>query len=111
MAECLFCGIVDRTVPATIVHEDEDVLAFEDIDPAAPFHVLVIPKRHVATLAAAGPGVAGAAISTAVKLAIDAGHAEKGYRVVVNTGPSAGQSVAHLHVHVLAGRALGWPPG
>jgi histidine triad (HIT) family protein len=110
-ADCLFCGIVARTVPAQIVHEDDDVLVFTDIRPVAPFHVLVIPKTHVASLAEADPRLAGVVAAAAARAASDAGYAERGYRVVANTGPAAGQSVSHLHVHVLAGRALGWPPG
>lgn len=110
-ADCLFCGIVARTVPAQIVHEDGDVVVIRDIRPVAPFHVLVIPKVHVASLADAGSSLAGTVAAAAAAVARDAGYGERGYRVVANVGPDAGQSVAHLHLHVLAGRALGWPPG
>lgn len=111
MADCLFCGIATREIPATIVHEDDDVVVFEDLRPQAPLHVLVIPKKHVASLAEADAALAGTLAAAAAKAAADAGYARSGYRVVANVGPDAGQSVAHLHLHVLAGRALGWPPG
>lgn len=93
------------------MYEDGEVVAFKDVRPVAPFHVLVIPKRHVASLAEADAGLAGKLGATAAKLAADAGHRERGYRVVTNVGPAAGQSVEHIHFHVLAGRGLGWPPG
>lgn len=109
--DCLFCGIASKQVPSRIVYEDGEVIAFEDVAPVAPFHVLVIPKRHVASLAEADAALAGKLAATAAKLAADAGHRERGYRVVTNVGASAGQSVAHIHFHVLAGRGLGWPPG
>lgn len=111
VAGCLFCGIAAREIPATIVHEDDDVVAFRDLRPVAPLHVLVIPRKHVASLAEADPALAGAVAAAAARVARDAGYAGRGYRVVANVGPDAGQSVAHLHLHVLAGRALGWPPG
>lgn len=111
MAACLFCGIATHAVPATIVHEDDDVVAFRDLRPVAPLHVLVIPKAHVASLADADATLAGKVAVAAARIAADAGYAERGYRVVANVGPDAGQSVGHLHLHVLAGRALGWPPG
>lgn len=111
MAECLFCGIAAHDIPATIVHENDDVVVFEDLRPQAPLHVLVIPKKHVASLAEADAALAGTLAAAAAKAAADAGYAGSGYRVVANVGPDAGQSVAHLHFHVLAGRALGWPPG
>lgn len=111
MADCLFCRIAAREVPARIVHEDDDVVAFADVRPAAPFHVLVIPKRHVASLADADAATAGTLAAAAARVARDSGQAGGGYRVVTNVGPDAGQSVPHLHFHVLAGRGLGWPPG
>ncbi|MDE3112808.1 MAG: HIT domain-containing protein [Chloroflexota bacterium] len=111
MADCLFCGIAAHRVPATIVHEDDDVVVFKDLRPQAPLHVLVIPKEHVASLAEADVALAGTVAAAAAKAAADAGYSASGYRVVANTGPDAGQSVAHLHFHVLAGRPLGWPPG
>ena len=112
--DCLFCKIRDGQIPAAITHRDEHVLAFKDIGPKAPFHELVIPLRHVASLADASPAdvelygqmmVAGAARARA------SGLAANGFRVVMNAGPDAGQSVFHVHLHVLAGRTLAWPPG
>lgn len=111
MADCIFCRIAAHQAPATIVHEDEDVIAFDDISHRAPLHVLVIPRLHVASLAEADAALAGRLAVAAAKVARDAGYAERGFRVVTNVGPDAGQSVAHLHFHVLAGRSLGWPPG
>lgn len=109
--DCLFCGVASKKVPSQIVFEDDEVVAFRDIAPVAPFHLLVIPKRHVASLAEADAALAGKLAATAAKLAADAGHREGGYRVVTNVGAAAGQSVRHIHFHVLAGRGLGWPPG
>ncbi len=110
--DCVFCGIAAKTVPAEILYEDEAVLAFRDLHPRAPFHALVIPKVHVASLAeATDPAVVGRVVLAATAVATAAGHGERGFRVVANTGPDAGQSVGHLHFHVLAGRPLAWPPG
>lgn len=109
--DCLFCGIAEKRIPSSVVYEDADVLAFKDIKPVAPFHVLVIPKRHVASLDDADPEVAGLLATVAARLAREAGFGERGYRVVANVGPDTGQTVFHLHFHVLAGRGLGWPPG
>jgi histidine triad (HIT) family protein len=111
VSDCIFCKIAAHEVPSQIVHEDDDVVVFRDTRPVAPFHVLVIPKRHVASLAEADTGLAGTVAVAAAKAAAAAGHAERGYRVVTNVGPDAGQSVPHLHFHVLAGRGLSWPPG
>ncbi len=112
MADCLFCDIAAGEVQSQIVHEDEHVVAFKDINPRAPLHVLVIPRQHVASLAAADdPALVGRVALAAAKVAKDAGYGERGFRVVANTGPEAGQSVRHLHFHVLAGRQLSWPPG
>lgn len=111
---CLFCRIVDGGVPADVVHETDRVLAFRDIDPKAPTHVLVIPKRHVASLGAAGDDdgpLLGEVLIVARDVARAEGIADAGFRVVANTGDDSGQAVSHLHVHVLGGRALGWPPG
>jgi histidine triad (HIT) family protein len=127
MSDCLFCRIVAREIPARIVHEDDEVLAFHDISPQAPTHLLIVPKRHLASLdaateakdpaAPADPPVGdppnrpllGRLLATAAELGRAAGL--PGYRVVVNQGESAGQSVFHLHLHLLGGRRLGWPPG
>jgi histidine triad (HIT) family protein len=114
---CLFCRIVRKEIDATIVHEDDDVVAFRDIHPQAPTHVLVVPREHVATLSGVADGVAGAQVLGRLMQGVRAtaaalGHsAEDGYRVVFNCGERAAQSVFHLHVHLLAGRMLGWPPG
>jgi len=113
-ADCLFCKIRDGQIPATIVHRDERVLAFKDIGPKAPLHQLVIPLEHIETLAEADPAheaLLGHLMLTAAKLARDAGHGDKGFRVVMNSGVGAGQTVFHLHLHLLAGRSFGWPPG
>lgn len=109
---CLFCRIVRREIPATIVHEDEHTLAFRDIDPKAPTHVLVVPKTHLATLNdATDPALVGRLLIAAKDIARAEGIADDGYRTVVNCGTRAGQTVFHLHLHVLGGRGLGWPPG
>lgn len=112
MSDCLFCSIVSGAIPAEIVAESQHTVAFRDINPQAPTHVLVIPKRHepdVASLAAADPA-ATADLLTQTKVIADAEGAD-GYRLVFNTGASAGQTVFHCHGHVLAGRGLDWPPG
>lgn len=113
-SDCLFCKIVERSVPATIVHETESVLAFRDINPQAPVHVLVIPKAHhanAAALAAADPGLAGEVLDVAGKMAVADGIADDGYRLVFNTGKNGQQTVFHTHCHVLGGRGMEWPPG
>jgi histidine triad (HIT) family protein len=110
----LFEKIVAREIPAEIVFEDDDVLAFHDVDPKAPVHVLVIPKRVIPRLSeakAADESLLGKLILTAMKVADDLGVAESGYRIVINSGPDAGESVPHLHVHLLGKRKLAWPPG
>ena len=114
MVDCLFCRMVTGEVLADIVADDERTLAFRDINPQAPVHVLVIPKQHhpdVATLAASDPQTLAALHALAVRVAADEGVAEAGWRLVFNTGAGAGQSVFHVHGHVLGGRPFGWPPG
>jgi histidine triad (HIT) family protein len=113
MAEgCLFCKIVRKEIPATIAAEDEYGLAFRDINPQAPVHVLVVPREHVASLnEAADPLLVGRMTALAARVARDEGLAERGYRVVINTNADAGQTVFHIHLHLLGGRRLGWPPG
>jgi len=114
VAECLFCAIVAGEIPATTVLETDRILAFRDINPQAPTHVLVIPKKHypdAAALAAADPGLLGEVITAAHRVATAEGVAETGYRLVFNTGAQAGQTVWHVHAHVLGGRDLAWPPG
>ncbi|MDH3206748.1 MAG: histidine triad nucleotide-binding protein [Gemmatimonadota bacterium] len=112
-SDCLFCRIVAGTIPADVVHDGERLLAFRDINAQAPLHVLVIPKEHIASLDAAGlaSDLLGEALLLAAEIARREGVAEGGYRTVINTGDHGGQTVHHLHVHVLGGRALTWPPG
>lgn len=110
--DCLFCRIARKEIPATIVAEDEHCVAFRDIAPQAPTHILVIPRNHVASLdAARDPVLVGQVLLLAAKVARDEGIAESGYRTVLNTNAGAGQTVFHLHAHVLGGRRLLWPPG
>jgi histidine triad (HIT) family protein len=112
--ECLFCRIVGGAIPATVVYQDDQVTAFRDIEPQAPVHVLVVTNQHIAStngLEEAHDRLAGRLLRAARQVAEQEGVAESGYRLVVNTGPDAMQSVAHIHVHVLGGRHLGWPPG
>ena len=112
MTNCIFCGIVSGYIPASRVFEDEDVVAFADIHPAAPTHVLVVPRRHIATLddaAETDAGLLGKMLWTARRVAADHGLAD-GYRVIMNVQEGAGQSVFHLHLHVLGGRRFSWPP-
>lgn len=111
MDDCLFCKIVAGDIPATVIHEDEHCLAFEDISPQAPTHVLVIPKRHLKDQRALSeaPELMGHLYAAVNKVAAERGLGD--YRTVVNTGASAGQTVFHLHIHLLGGRAMSWPPG
>lgn len=112
--DCLFCKIRDGHIPATVTHRDDELFAFKDIAPKAPFHQLVVPNRHIARLGDAEPADAallGHLMLAGAKLARDAGYGESGFRVVMNHGREAGQTVFHIHLHVLAGRALEWPPG
>ncbi len=114
MSECLFCKIVARTIPAALVYEDEMVVAFDDVNPQAPTHTLVIPRKHVASIAElqdSDVGLLGRLLLAGNKIAKLKGIADAGYRVVINTGAHGGQSVFHLHLHVLGGRHLTWPPG
>jgi histidine triad (HIT) family protein len=114
VAECLFCAIVAGEIPATTVLETDRVLAFRDINPQAPTHVLVIPKTHypdVAALAGADAALLGEVIGAVQQVAAADAVAETGYRVVFNTGAEAGQTVPHVHAHLLGGRSLTWPPG
>ena len=112
MTDCLFCRIARHEIPATIVREDEHTVAFRDINPKAPTHVLVIPKSHVDTLNdATDAAMLGRLLLAARDVARAEGIAEDGYRTVVNCGANAGQSVFHVHLHLLGGRSLSWPPG
>lgn len=114
MADCLFCRIARKDIPSKIVYEDDQVVAFEDINPQAPEHTLVVPKKHLATFNDVGAGdepLLGHMLVVAAGIAKDKGLHEKGYRLVGNCLESAGQSVFHIHVHLLGGRRFTWPPG
>ena len=113
MADCLFCKIVSKELDSEVVHESSEVLAFRDINPGAPTHVLAIPKRHIASAADLGPNDAEMLADLFATLASIAQkeNLEGGWRVVTNVGPDAGQSVHHLHFHLLGGRSMAWPPG
>ena len=114
MADCLFCKIIDRTIPADIIFEDQRVLAFADINPQAPTHVLVIPKRHIESLnhvSTEDDRLVGEVVRRAALIAKDRGLADGGFRTVINTNRDAGQTVFHIHVHLLGGRPMHWPPG
>ncbi|HEY1262168.1 MAG TPA: histidine triad nucleotide-binding protein [Terriglobales bacterium] len=113
MTDCIFCRIVKGEIPSKKVYEDDDTYAFEDLNPQAPVHVLVVPKKHIGGLKEATPEeaeIVGRCHLSAAQIARQRGT-EDGYRTVLNVGPGAGQSVFHLHVHLLGGRKLGWPPG
>lgn len=114
MSDCLFCKIVSGEIPGNIVFQDDDVLAFRDLNPQAPTHILVIPKKHIATTNDLQPedaALVGKMYLAAKQIARDEGIAEKGYRTVMNCNREAGQSVFHIHLHVLGGRPMSWPPG
>ena len=114
MGDCLFCKIIERKIPASIVFEDQRVLAFNDINPQAPTHVLVIPKRHIASLnetSTEDDQLIGEVIRRAALIAREKGLSQSGFRTVINTMAGAGQSVFHIHAHVLGGRPMAWPPG
>ena len=114
MNNCLFCRIVRKEIPASVIYEDDDVLAFNDINPQAPLHALIIPKRHIASLnelSSEDDALVGLMIRRASAIAREKGYADRGFRTVFNTNADAGQTVFHIHVHVLAGRGMTWPPG
>lgn len=112
MEDCIFCKIGKKEIPANILYEDEDVVAFYDIDPKAPVHFLVVPKTHYASIMEVPQGdYMGKIIAVIQKIVRDKGMDKQGFRIVVNTGNVGGQTVDHLHFHVLGGRNLGWPPG
>lgn len=111
---CLFCNIVEGKIPADIVYQDDEVLAFRDINPQAPTHILCIPRKHIDTtndLADEETAMAGKLLLTASKLAKQLGFAQDGYRLVVNCNGHGGQTVFHIHLHLLGGRRMAWPPG
>jgi histidine triad (HIT) family protein len=114
MPDCLFCKIIAGQIPASLVHQDDRVVAFKDINPQAPMHVLVVPRRHISSLNELGTeddGLIGEMVRRAATLAREHGHSEGGYRTVFNCNADAGQTVFHIHLHVLGGRRLKWPPG
>ena len=114
MADCLFCKIASKEIPATIVYEDADLYVIDDIKPQAPLHALVIPKRHIGTLnelAIEHDALVGAMTRRAAAVAAERGYGQRGFRTVFNTNADAGQAVYHIHLHVLGGRKLTWPPG
>jgi histidine triad (HIT) family protein len=113
-SDCLFCRIIAHEVPASIVYEDDRVLAFNDINPQGPTHVLVVPKRHIASLNEIGvedDQIIGELVRRAAAIAKDRGLSAGGYRTVFNTNRDAGQTVFHIHLHLLGGRSMKWPPG
>lgn len=114
MSECVFCRIVSGEIPAQKVYEDEHVIAIRDINPQAPIHVLLLPRRHLPSVleaADADPGLVSRIALAAAKVARQERVAERGFRLLTNTGPEGGQAVSHLHFHLLGGRQMGWPPG
>jgi histidine triad (HIT) family protein len=114
MDECLFCKMVAGDIPADVVYQDDDVLAFRDINPQAPVHVLIIPKRHISTLndlTADDAELIGKLSLAAAKIAKQEGIADAGYRTLINTNREGGQVVFHIHMHLMGGRRMGWPPG
>ena len=112
MEDCLFCKIIAHEIPSTKVYEDEHVYAFCDIDPKAPVHVLIIPKEHIQSMAEEeADRYAGYLFAAARKIAIQTGIDQTGFRAVLNTGEDGGQTVGHMHMHLLGGRSLAWPPG
>ena len=114
MADCLFCKIAAREIPGDVVHEDERLVAFSDVNPQAPTHVLIVPRRHISTLndlTDDDTELVVGMVRLAARIAAAGGHAEAGYRTVFNCNAAAGQTVFHIHLHLLAGRDLTWPPG
>ena len=112
--DCIFCKIAGGEIPAKVLYRDDEVVAFEDIAPQAPFHVLVVPCRHISTLNDAEAGddaLLGRLVLRAARLAAEHDHARDGYRTVFNCNRGAGQTVFHIHLHLLAGRSMNWPPG
>lgn len=107
---CIFCKIIKGDIPSNKVYEDDKMLAIHDVAPAAPVHVLLLPKEHTANVTTADPAIVAYMLGKVKKIAEKTGIAEKGFRVVMNTGEDGGQTVNHLHIHVIGGKALGWPP-
>ena len=114
MNDCLFCKIIGRQIPGQFVHQDDQLVAIRDLNPQAPLHVLILPRKHIATLndlAPADDALVGAMNRAAAAIAKEHGYADRGYRTVFNCNREAGQTVFHIHLHLLAGRGLSWPPG
>ncbi|MCD5407411.1 MAG: histidine triad nucleotide-binding protein [Desulfotomaculum sp.] len=114
MPECIFCKIINKEIPAEIIYEDEQVMAFKDVNPVAPVHILLIPKKHIATLfdlTTEDSDVIGQLVLTAKKLAVKLGLEEKGFRLVANCKEDGGQTVFHIHFHLVGERFFAWPPG
>ena len=114
MSNCLFCRIIAGEIPGTIVYQDERLIALKDVNPQAPTHILIVPRRHIATLNDLAPeddALVGEMTRRAAAIAREHGHADRGYRTVFNCNAEAGQTVFHIHLHVLGGRTFGWPPG
>ena len=114
MADCLFCKIIGGQIPGAIVYQDDRLVAFKDVNPQAPMHVLIVPRRHIASLnelSGEDDALVGEMIRRAAALAKEHGHSQRGYRTVFNCNADAGQTVFHIHLHVLGGRAFSWPPG
>ena len=114
MSDCLFCRIISKKTPAKIIYDDEAITAFEDVNPQAPVHTLIVPKKHLSTtldIAEEDNELIGRLIRVASRIAMEKGIAERGFRLVMNTNPEAGQSVYHIHLHLLGGRPMRWPPG
>ncbi len=114
MSDCLFCRVVAGEIPAKVVFQDEHLVAFQDINPQAPMHVLIVPRRHVATLndlSGTDDALVGEMVRRAASIASEQGYAQRGYRTVFNCNADAGQTVFHIHLHVLGGRPMTWPPG
>jgi len=112
--DCIFCKIVSKSIPSTIVYEDDEIMAFNDINPQAPVHAVVIPKRHIERISDLGPedsGLISKIISAGNKIAENKKIADSGYRFVINCNKDAGQVVFHIHMHIIGGRKMGWPPG
>ncbi|MDA8106722.1 MAG: histidine triad nucleotide-binding protein [Nitrospiraceae bacterium] len=114
MSDCLFCRIIAKKTPAKIIYDEEDVTAFEDVNPQAPVHTLIVPKKHLSTtldIMEEDNELIGRLFMVANRVAMEKGIAERGFRLVMNTNPEAGQSVYHIHLHLLGGRPMHWPPG
>jgi histidine triad (HIT) family protein len=114
MTDCLFCKIIAGQIPGTFLHQDDELVAIADLNPQAPLHALIIPRKHIATLndlSVDDDAIVGAMYRAAAALAAQHGYSTRGYRTVFNTNREAGQTVFHIHLHLLAGRGLAWPPG